>query len=901
VPRNADRHASGRPRRAVGGPAAGALAGWLALAAGASAGAAQAPAQQPPDPPTPRFRAQADVVVVEATVTDRRDVAVAGLAAGDFKAEIGGKAREIVSADYVDFGRAVPEAEPVADAEISTNAPADTGRQIVLIVDQSSLRSEAAGVIEAAKRWVLSLPRRDRVGLITYPATGPRIDPTTDHARVADIVTRLTSSGTAPRPFDRKNVSLWEAFRINEVDSFVRADVIARECRGEPLCADDIDMQAKTIAMDAQAQVQPVLRGLRQIVRSMGALPGPKHAVLLSSGWPIIERDAATELGWVAADAARANVTVHTFTGEAWALAASRSKPNPRSIQDQNLLLNSVEILSSLTGGRAVRLTGDYDETFRDLDKTLGGYYRLGVRLQPEDVDGKERRITLKVSRPGATLSAYRRVFVPTSPAEGEPPVDPERALRDALKGGPVLTRLGLRVTSYVLHGAAGASDLRIVAVGDVSRAAPGTATAVAALYELDGRPATAMENSVQVPAEGPGALSIELTAPPGHYVLRVAVRDAEGRIGSLERLVDARWRRTGPVETPGLVLFRSGEETAGIARPVFDRVTTNDQLIAQMALSADPGAAAPVTFELSRLGDASALLRRSARIAETTTGRTVAQDSLAAAVLPPGRYVMSAAVGSARPFTRSFVVAAAAAPATVTAGPAAPGVPAAFARPRFVAAPLLDPAVTRPALDRLADRSEQQARFAAGLEKLQGGDLDAAAAAFRAVQQAIPDFAPAHLYLGACFAAAAKDREATAAFQKALALEPSPLGQRLAVEGWLRAGAPAAAQALIAQARQRWPDDRAFARLEAHVAIAAGRVPEGLVLVAALPDADAPTLLLALSALYDAHRRGAPIRGAAADLEAMRQLRDRYAAAQGESLALVDLWMATAAGGKRS
>lgn len=867
---------------------------WFAAPVVAAVLAAQAPAQRPPDPPAPRFRAQADVVVVEATVTDRKDAVVTGLGPADFKVEIGGKAREIVSVEFVDFGRAVPEAEPVADAEITTNTPAEVGRQILLIVDQASLRSEAAGVIEAAKRWVLSLGRRDRVGLITYPATGPRIDPTTDHARVADMVTRLTSSGTAPRPFDRKNVSLWEAFRINEVDSYVRADVIARECRGEPLCADDIDMQAKTIAMDAQAQVQPVLRGLRQIVRSMAVIPGPKHAVLLSSGWPIIERDAATEMGWIAADAARANVTVHTFTGEAWALAASRSKPNPRSIQDQNLLLNSVEILSSLTGGRAVRLTGDYDETFKDLDKTLGGYYRLGVRALPEDLDGKERRIALKVSRRGATLSAYRRLFVPTAAAGGEA-VDPERALRDALSGGPVLTGLGLRVTSYVLHGAAPAGDLRVVAVGDVSRAAAGPATAVAALYELDGRPATAMENTVDVPAEGPGALSIELTAPPGSYVLRVAVRDAEGRIGSLERLVDARWRRSGPIETPGLVLFRSGRETAGAARPVFDRVTTGDQIIAQMALSANPGAAAPVSFEVSRLGDPAALVRRTGRVARTTTGQTVAQDSLPAAVLPPGRYVLSAAVGAARPFTRSFVVAAT--PASSSDGP---GAAAAFARPRFVVAAVLAAAVSGPAIERLAAHPNRQTRFAAGLAKLQAGDLDAAAEDFRAVLQASADFAPAHVYLGACYAAGTKDREATAAWQKALAIEPSPIVQRLAIEGWLRAGAPAAAQALIAQARQRWPDDPAFEALQAQATIAEGKLADGLALVAALQQPDAPTLLLALSALYDGARRGAPVRDAAGDLEAMRQLRERYAALQGESLGLVDLWIAEAARGRR-
>ena len=42
-------------------------------------GQTPAPQPQPPDMPTPRFRAEADVVVVEATVLDRKGAIVGGL------------------------------------------------------------------------------------------------------------------------------------------------------------------------------------------------------------------------------------------------------------------------------------------------------------------------------------------------------------------------------------------------------------------------------------------------------------------------------------------------------------------------------------------------------------------------------------------------------------------------------------------------------------------------------------------------------------------------------------------------------------------------------------------------------------------------------------------------------
>ena len=174
-------------------------------------------------------------------------------------------------------------------------------------------------------------------------------------------------------------------------------------------------------------------------------------------------------------------------------MSASRSKPNLRPMQDQMLLLNSVEMLSGMTGGRAVRLAGDANGAFARLTATLGGYYRLGVRAQPDDLDGREHRITLKVSRQGASLASYRRVLVPPPPA---PPAiaDPAVALREALKGSAPITTIGVRATTYPLHAAAGSRDLRIVVAGDIARAAAGKATIVAALYELDGKPISAKE-----------------------------------------------------------------------------------------------------------------------------------------------------------------------------------------------------------------------------------------------------------------------------------------------------------------------------------------------------------------------------------------------------------------------
>lgn len=621
-------------------------------------------------PQTPRFRAAANVVVVEATVVDRDGDVVKALGAADFKVEVDGKPREIVSAELVEYEKRQPAATsgapaaaavPPADAEITTNAPTDRGRLVILIVDQESLTSESRPVLDAAQRWVLALGPQDRVGLITFPNVGPRVDLSTDHAKVAEALTHVTGTSPVAPTMQRRNISIWEAVRMEEGDTFTRNEVVQRECRGgDPVCPPDVDMQAKTMVLDTRQRVMPILTTLQSVIRGLAAIPGPKHAVLLSSGWAMSEREAAGELLFVAADAAKANVTIHTFTSLQWAMSASRFRISPKPAQDQTLLLMNVEAIAGMTGGRSIRLTGSYDGAFTQLDGGLTGYYRLGVQALPEDLDGRNHKISLKVTRRGATLQGYRRVLAGTPQAPAQT-LSPAAELREALKDSEPRTGLDVRATSYVRHGTAG-RDLRVTVVGDVGRAAAGQATAVAALYEIDGKPVTARENTIAVPASGRAGMSVELEVPPGTYALRLAVLDAEGRVGSLERLVEARWVKAGGIETPGLVLLYAGPATANAPRPLFDAVTGTDRLIPQVALVGPvKDRKVAVTFAITKLGSTAPIVSHPGRILTTTAGATVAQDSLPVAGLEPGRYTLSATIepGGAKPFTRTFTVAA--------------------------------------------------------------------------------------------------------------------------------------------------------------------------------------------------------------------------------------------------
>jgi hypothetical protein len=415
--------------------------------------------------------------------------------------------------------------------------------------------------------------------------------------------------------------------------------------------------------LDAQAVVIPLLRSLRAVMKAMGALPGPKHAVLLSSGWLMTERDAAIEIAPVAADAAVSNVTIHTFTSESLVPTASQRLPSPTAYQDRNLLASTVEMASGMTGGRAVRLAVKGDLAFASLTAGLGGYYRLGVRAQPEDLDGKPHRISLKVTKSGTKLAGHRRVLAATAKAPAAP-VDAAQALRAALESPAAAIGLELSATSYVLHGTEAAGrTLRVVVAGDVAGGSPGPATAVAALFTLDGQPVTATEAPLTLADAGTGPVAVSLNAAPGTYTLRLAVRDVDGHVGSVDRFVDATWKRAGPIESPGLVLMRAAPGPAAAPHPLIQRVTTAEQVIAQVPFRSAAGEQPQIVFAVLPAAGGAAISERTGRIGVASGGTSVAEAIVPAASLPPGRYTLRATIrpGTAPPFTRGFVVEAAA------------------------------------------------------------------------------------------------------------------------------------------------------------------------------------------------------------------------------------------------
>ena len=623
--------------------------GRIAVVLGCFAGATLAHAGQAASVPqradVPPFRAGVDLVIVEATAVDKSGAVAKGLGPRDFRVEIGGRAREVESVELVEYQVTVADDE----LEVSTNTEGPASRTILMVVDQSSLRFENRGVLPGAKRWLEALPAGDRLGFLALPPPGPVVEFTTDHAAVIKALDHLsTGLGPSPPPNIQRNVSLWEAFRIMERNDAVRTAVIARECPPrDPTCPAQINENARALTVESDARVRPVLAALRDVLRNLVAVPGPKHVVLVSSGWPIDEREIPGQIAPLAEEAAAANATLHVFTAEESMTAAGQLRVSPRPAQDAELVLASVESLASSTGGRAVRLAGTGESALKSLTAGLSGFYRLAVRPAPEDLDGRSKRIGVHVTRSGVSLLGYRRIMAGIKPMApmSTPAVDAGAAVRAAIQSPTPSRALSLKATSYTLHGDTDPEMVRVLVTAEVSRAAAGPASAVAVLFGPDGKSAAGSEQTVDVSSAGRARVSSWLTVKPGAYVLRLAVGDREGRVGTLDRDVYATWQEAGEISTTGLVLLRAIGGAGGTLEPVLDHVGMGDQLIVQVPLSAAPPELGAVTFVVTPEDGTAKPVRLTGRLGKSSTGAVIAEAAVAPSALPPGRYLVEATI----------------------------------------------------------------------------------------------------------------------------------------------------------------------------------------------------------------------------------------------------------------
>ena len=921
---------------------------WIVLVPMLASAALLAQTPAPPAQQPPVFRAGVELLTVDATVVDREGRQVTDLKATDFQVEVDGDARPVVSAEYVKLVDDTPVPVGAKAAVAPTASPDEpffstntrilsAGRSILLLVDQGNIRvGQGRMIMRSAAKFVDSLPPADRVAMVAIPQ-GALVDFTSNHERVREGL--LATVGLATPYRGRYHMSLTEAIATAEhSDVSLRNQLILRECGGALLsqveavrCEIEVEQEASEFMQHQRLQTQASLRAMREVLRSLAALEGPKSVILISEG--LVLEGLGSEVDEIAAIAAdvRASLDVMLIDVPAVDISESQRPTTPR--EDRDKQKEGLESLAGMARGALHNVITSGENAFARIMRSIAGHYLLAVESRPRDRDGRRHRIQVKSARRGVTVYSRRGFLATTSPGSSSP----VEAVRRALRGPLTINDLPMRLATWTYKEPGGAR-VRLLLTAEIGRNAEQTLDYTTGITFVDRNNRAGATNvearKLQVSDADPGlaVYSGSLLMEPGTYVLRFAVADSEGRMGSVERKVDV-WQMNATGLTVGDLLIAQGttDPRAAFTAPIEPRVA-NGQLAAMMEVYA-PNVQSmdglQATLDVLATEKAPPLASAAMRVAAGDTPEVaVLQGLLNTTTLPPGRYLARATVSHAgkaqghivRPFHVVVGTASAGAAVAMPSGlpaelraamlanlPAvdrkellAPGVmntiltaaersrPAAKGALASARAGKLGPA----ALEALAAGDQPMAAFLRGVDFFSQGQMDRAIQQLQIAMQQAPTFAPARLFLGAALADVQKYREAAGLLQS---VTPEIAGTapvaRMAGLSWLHAGDAS----LAIDTLQKAGTDSTTTRMLGLAYVVGNRLGDATPLLVTHLEAnpkDQAALLAGIYATYAAHIPTPRTATLVADRARAQAWAKTYASLKGAHQPLVDAWI---------
>jgi VWFA-related protein len=501
----------------------------------ASHAVAQTPAQ-------PRFRSGAEVIAIDVTVIGRDGTPVAGLTAADFDVTVEGKPRAIQSAQFL---RSDP-APRRARSDESSNADPASGRLLLIVTDDASLRTGSYAVVQSAKAVLAHLGPGDLVG-VTHIPEGGGVPFTTDHARVIAELTRLRPATPQVTRMET-TVYISEALDYDGPRSYQWPAAIARECGTEAdtpvwrLCMLNLEQVARTVLIETSMRTNDTIRGLERLMKSLEPSGQPATVVLISESL-VLARDPGA-LANLAEACAEARVTLHVVQ-PAPPVAEMTSRGFPSDpVSDAALNLEGLEQMAARTRGAFHRAVSTGEAIFDQIGREISGYYLLGIEPDDEDRRKPRRRVDVKVRRPGLTVRA-RSMFALNNRA-ALPAIDPPARLKQLLEAPVPAKGVPVRITARTISG----DDLhvRILIAGEIGEATDQRARYHVGLIAIDGNgtiktqsAAATVLDPVRRDVQSPSQFTTSLLLEPGVYSVRLAVVDETGRSGSAHHTVQAR------------------------------------------------------------------------------------------------------------------------------------------------------------------------------------------------------------------------------------------------------------------------------------------------------------------------------------------------------------------------
>lgn len=558
-------------------------------------------------PSHPRAAAQdpassGDVVALHFLAIGSEGAVVEDLRPSEVSVRIGGRARPVVSLQFVPIGTttsgpAGPDAVPPAFA--TNSAGADGRALLILVADESIGPGDDRRVRESLSALVDALSPRDRIAIVTVPHGGVRLTFTDDRTRVRQAIEQITGRAS------RQNALLDLSCQSRQTLEAVGAAASSFRSSGLPVVL----------------VVAGGLMGQRRELERIGTALAPSACDVRVDDFQAVARAALP-------------TQAHFWIARAETAAATGGPVEDAAGRSSNLLVG-LEQLAGATGAPLINLTGSDGTLLERVARESAGYYVAGVAIQPGDRGAQPRSLDVRVARAGVAVRSPIEIGLDAVRPARPAPMTPDQLLTVAAERRD----LSLRAVAYVTRESA--STLRIAAMGEASDASVTITAAAIGLVDGNNRLAGQWAASAD---DLPGGIAAAFAAPPGRYRIRVAAIDALGRAGTVDYLLTAELSGTPSLEMSDLFLGVT-RETGFAPRLSFLREPVATAYVE--IYGAPAGANIHAVFEVSASANGPAILAQPAAFTATDTAdKFIATAALPIGALPPGEYVVRATMG---------------------------------------------------------------------------------------------------------------------------------------------------------------------------------------------------------------------------------------------------------------
>jgi len=399
----------------------------------AQASPANAPAQQP------ALRVTTRMVVVDVVATDNKDLPIKDLKADDFTVQEEGREQPIRAFSFHQTEQEPASASAQASAFVNpklppgyfSNAPSykSNGALNVLLLDalNSTLLNQAS-MRDGMIKLIEKLPAGQPMAIYLL---GSKLTLVQDFTSDPEVLKKAVAG------VKRQGSKL-----LDNTAGTTRMD----EMRVPRLRLEEFHDQH--IAAEADFRVRFTLDALNSLGRYLAGYPGRKNLVWVSETFPFSivlddvtsqnNRDFSRDLA--ATGSLLSNAQVAIYPVDAKALGGNSdfgvgNDPNPmgnhaiisttldgeagkvmnREAEDRMVSRSTMNDLAEKTGGKAYYNTNNIEGAVRRSMEDGSTYYTLGYYPENKTWDGKFRRITIKVTRPGVKLH-YRAGYYAVEP-----------------------------------------------------------------------------------------------------------------------------------------------------------------------------------------------------------------------------------------------------------------------------------------------------------------------------------------------------------------------------------------------------------------------------------------------------------------------------------------------------